>query len=361
VYARVYPCAMERRAVVVRTWVVIVIASVTLTGCAADDPRADDASAVMDDFLSADLPGCSAAAAVDGSVVWADHEGLADVATESPIESSTRFNFGSVSKQFTATAILALAEAGALHLDDLVSDHIDDLPAWAGEVTVRDLMHHTSGLRDTELLTLRSTAPEEYLRVLREGEGHRDDATEFGYANTNYILLAMIAERASGTPLAEWLAETIFDPLDLGLTLELQASGEDIATGYEEAAAPFRVAEDLTAAAGPSSVHGTPGELARWGVHYSRSTVPTEAALEAALLDAAPIPDSSGAAYGPGIAITPSQGLTHNGSDVGMLTFFGVSRDRTTTLVISCNAPLAELDGLSESLIDVWLGERFRE
>ncbi|MGZ8805360.1 MAG: serine hydrolase domain-containing protein [Microbacterium sp.] len=315
----------------------------------------------MDDLLHPDEPGCSAAAAIDGSVVWTHHRGLADMAAETPIESSTRFNFGSVSKQFTATAILALAEAGELSLDDRVSDHIDDLPAWAGEVTVRDLMHHTSGLRDTELLTLRSTSPEEYLRVLRDGEGHRDDATEFGYANTNYVLLAMIAERAGGAPLADWLGENIFAPLDLELTLDLQASAGDIATGYEEAAAPYRVAEDATAAAGPSSIHGTPSELARWGEQYGGSSVPTAAALEAALVDAVPIPNSSGAAYGPGIGITPGQGLTHEGYDAGMTTFFGVHPDRETTLVISCNAPLGVLDDLGGSLIDLWLGESFLE
>ena len=104
--------------------------------------------AVLDGAVNADEPGCSAAVGVEGQVVWTGVRGVADLATGTPITTSTVFDIASVSKQFTATAILLLVGAGRLSLDDPLSDHVPGLPDWATTVTVEQLMHQTSGIPD---------------------------------------------------------------------------------------------------------------------------------------------------------------------------------------------------------------------
>ncbi len=110
--------------------------------------RARSSQGVLDAVIKADEPGCSAAVGVEGKVVWTGVRGIANLGIGAAIATGTVFDIGSVSKQFTATAVLLLAEAGKLGLDDALSQYVPGLPAWAATVTVAQLMHHTSGIPD---------------------------------------------------------------------------------------------------------------------------------------------------------------------------------------------------------------------
>ncbi len=101
---------------------------------------------VLDDAIDAGAPGCSAAVGVNGKVVWTGVRGVADMSTGSAITTHTVFDIASVSKQFTASALLLLVDAGKLTLDDPLSRHVSELPVWASTVTVGQLMHQTSGI-----------------------------------------------------------------------------------------------------------------------------------------------------------------------------------------------------------------------
>lgn len=103
---------------------------------------------VLDGAINADEPGCSAAVGVEGKVIWSGVRGIADLASGAKITTDTVFDIASVSKQFTATAILLLVEAGKLTLDDPISQYVPELPDWAQTVTVEQLMHQTSGIPD---------------------------------------------------------------------------------------------------------------------------------------------------------------------------------------------------------------------
>src|SRR5690606_30051140 len=112
------------------------------------DKRVLRSDLALERIVAAQTPGCSAAVALHGEVVWAAAAGLADVAGGVPVTTATRFDIASVAKQFTATAILMLQREGALSLADPVSVYVDGLPAWGRTVTLDQLMHHTSRLRD---------------------------------------------------------------------------------------------------------------------------------------------------------------------------------------------------------------------
>lgn len=169
---------------------------------------------VLDGAINADEPGCSAAVGVEGKVIWSGVRGIADLASGAKITTDTVFDIASVSKQFTATAILLLVEAGKLTLDDPISQYVPELPDWAQTVTVEQLMHQTSGIPDyVALLAARGyqvsdrTIEAEARQALAAApELQFKPGTRFDYSNSNYLLLGEIVHRASGQPLPEFLS-----------------------------------------------------------------------------------------------------------------------------------------------------------
>lgn len=160
---------------------------------------------VLDGAINADEPGCSAAVGVEGKVIWSGVRGIADLASGAKITTDTVFDIASVSKQFTATAILLLVEAGKLTLDDPISQYVPELPDWAQTVTVEQLMHQTSGIPDyVALLAARGyqvsdrTIEAEARQALAAApELQFKPGTRFDYSNSNYLLLGEIVHRAS--------------------------------------------------------------------------------------------------------------------------------------------------------------------
>lgn len=103
---------------------------------------------MLDGVVKADGPGCSAAVGVEGRIAWTGVAGLANINNGAKITAETVFDIASVSKQFTATAALLLAAAGKLTMDDRLAPYMSELPPWAANVTLNQLMHHTSGIPD---------------------------------------------------------------------------------------------------------------------------------------------------------------------------------------------------------------------
>ena len=160
--------------------------------------------------------------AEQGTVLYQEAFGEADLAQGLPVTDSTAFQLASVSKVFTATAVLKLYEEGRLDLDDEVATH---LPGWpyAG-MTIRHLLHHRSGL--ARYMAVASwywknwRDPLPNAEVLRQYVRHRPvhffrPGRGFNYCNTNYVILACLVEQVSGRPFAQYMREEIFEPLDM--------------------------------------------------------------------------------------------------------------------------------------------------
>ena len=113
------------------------------------DSRVVRSQAALDQLVGRDdAPGCSAAVAVRGVVVWQGSRGLADLESHTAITSETSFDIASISKQFTAIGVLLLEQAGQLSTSDPLSEHVPGMPGWADRVTLAQLMHHSSGIPD---------------------------------------------------------------------------------------------------------------------------------------------------------------------------------------------------------------------
>lgn len=350
----------------------LILACLVATGCSAG-PSAEQgtsrsttttaASSASDELLQnligSDSPGCSAAVAVQGKVVWAAARGLADVVAARPITRATEFDVASVSKQFTATAVLFLAQDGVIHLTDPLASHVKGMPAWAEKVTLDQLLHHTAGVPDyTPRLVNAGTsisqpASQDDALATIATVSSLDAPGTFRYSH--YVLLAEVVRAASGVDLPTFLKERVFDPLHLAMRMEPGATSPTIATPYAQDGTRWRATPSRWTQLGDGSVYATPSDLARWGDQYRTGKVGGRAWLDAITAGAVPTGAPNGARYGAGIEIAPDGALSHLGGWSGYVTAFGVSADRNTTVALSCNTPDLPLDTLTSGLLRIWV------
>jgi D-alanyl-D-alanine carboxypeptidase len=217
---------------------------------AATDARL---TAIVSPYKESGAPGMMAMLIRDGRIAWNSAFGLADLDTRRRISLDTQFELASMTKQFTAMAIMILADEGRLRFDDTLDRYCPEFPPYANTIHLSDLLHHTSGLPDYEELMVgkigedffRSSkgprAPHEFtssevLQTLsRQPSLKFTPGSKFEYSNSGYEVLGQIVERVSGTRYAEFLKEKIFDPLGMQDTLvldERKHSGPRLALAY---------------------------------------------------------------------------------------------------------------------------------
>ena len=181
-----------------------------------------DKSAEVDKIFSwtkPNEPGCAVAASQNGKLVVNKAYGSADLEREVTLRTNSILDAGSVRKQFVAAAVLLLVEEGRLSLTDDIRKHIPQLPDYGHKITIDHLLTHTSGIRDWQvLLNLAGGDPDAMTMILRQREINFAPGDEWGYSNSNYVLLPEIVARVSGMPFSEFARKRIFDPLGMKST-----------------------------------------------------------------------------------------------------------------------------------------------
>jgi len=328
--------------------------------------RAARSDALLASTLDATQPGCSAAAAIDGQIVWAGARGMANLAQNTPLTTDTRFDIASVSKQFTATAVLLLSFDGALSLQDTLSTYVPGLPGWADRVTIEQLIHHTSGIPDYLQEFARAgitydeptTQQDAVAAIAAVPQLPVTPGPTFEYSNSNYVLLAEVAAAASGTQLPDLLQDRVFDPLDLKMVMQPGLQGPDVATGYWSINGALAPVVAQWTQIGDGSIYTTPSELVRWADNYRTGRVGGQEFLTAVTADA--VPQGTPAQpnpmlYGAGIGITPEGAFGHPGGWAGYVTLMSTSTDHHTTVAGSCNTEdLIDMPALAGSLQSIW-------
>jgi len=170
-----------------------------------------------------DSPGCTLGIIKDGKLLYERGYGMAILEHDIPISSKTVFQLNSTSKQFTAISIALLSEQGKISLDDDIRRYLPGMPEYESPITIRHLIHHTSGIRDyLELMSLAGMSDNDYYTddeavemLARQKELNFKPGDEFLYSNSGYFLLSVIVKRASGKSLREFAEENIFKPLGM--------------------------------------------------------------------------------------------------------------------------------------------------
>jgi CubicO group peptidase (beta-lactamase class C family) len=307
--------------------------------------------AVIADRVPADEPGCSAAIARRGEVLWAGAGGLADMKRKTPDTVDTRFDIASVSKQFTATAILMLKRDGLLKLSDPIATYVSGLPPWGATVTLSQLMHQTSRIPDywVELdeigIGFSDHADQATTLDAIRRETRLEPGSGFLYSNSNYVLLAEVVRKVSGQKLPVFLEERIFTPLGLDMVLAPTLHADDIALSYDD----FQNLQEAGwTSYGHTGIITTASELARWGDQYRAGDIIQDDYATGA------VPDDEGEYYAAGINIQPDGDLSHSGRMGGFISDFTVSADRLTTIAVLCNGHLSDRTGIVKDLWKIW-------
>ena len=196
-----------------------------LSSSSAQTDLAAELRANIDDIVhkvlaTTGVPSASLAVVKDGKIAYLQAYGDARLDPRTPASPEMRYSIGSISKQFTAAAILMLAEEGKLSLDDPVSKYVSGLTR-GNEVTIRELLSHTSGYQDywpqdyVMPMMLKPVTPEEILDRWGRIPLDFDPGTKWQYSNTNYVIAGVIVEKVSGMPLWTLLGKRVFTPLGM--------------------------------------------------------------------------------------------------------------------------------------------------
>ncbi len=303
------------------------------------------------------VPSASLAVVKDGQIAYLHAYGNARLEPETPAKPEMRYSIGSVSKQFTAAAILLLQEQGKLSLDDKVSKFIPDLTR-ANEVTIRQLLSHTSGYQDfwpQDYVMPMMLQPVDARKIL-DTWGRKpldfDPGTKWQYSNTNYVIAGLIVEKVSGEPLLQFLQQEIFIPLKMKSVADTDKAklGDTDPTGYMRyALGPPRPAPKEGAgwlfAAGELAMPAE--DLAKWDISIINQALLKPASyrdFETEVL----LKNGLGTRYGLGVDVSSQLGhrlLSHDGEVSGFTSDNLVFPDERVAVVVLTNQDAAEAAG----------------
>ena len=318
-------------------------------------------------------PGWAVGVLRNGKPVHVKGYGFADLEHRACITEATVFHAASLSKQFTACAVLMLAAARKLSLDDRISDHLPEMPACAARITLRHLLHHTSGLRDLWPLLRLSGWREmderteaDALEIVRsQGELNFEPGEAFTYCSTGYTLLARVVKQVSGESLRRFTGKHIFEPLDMTATHFRDDHRQLLrgrAYGYTDGG-PGRFGLwvpnfDLV---GPTSLHTTVEDLLVWAgtlLAPKRSF----AAVVAELLRAGTLNNGRRLGYGAGVELARHHGLPvvrHSGWDLGYVSHLAVYPTRGCAVAILGNLYMLQPALRARQVAELCLRGRF--
>lgn len=316
-----------------------------------------------------DTPGAAVEVIKDGKVVYRHAFGMADIEQGRPITPSTAFHVASLSKQFTAFAVLLLAQDGKLSLDDDVHRYVPELPDFGQVIRIRHLLNHTSGLRDQwNLLVMAGWRMEDVITsedimglVRRQRALNFAPGSEFEYSNTGYTLLGLIVERVSGKSLAAFSKERIFGPLGMKNTFFHEQHSTLVAgraqsyqplpgVGYEGVALSYSTV-------GPSSLFTTADDLVLWDRNFDDARIGGKPLL-AQMQTPAKLNDGTAIDYGDGLFAGNYRGLRnidHSGADAGFRSYLLRFPDQHVTVVIVGNGADIQATRLGERIADIYL------
>jgi CubicO group peptidase (beta-lactamase class C family) len=333
------------------------LASLALaTAAQATDPDGNAVERQVDTLFAPwtrpGTPGAVVEIIHDGKVVLSKGYGLADVEHDVPMTPATVMIAGSMSKQFTAFAIQLLAQDGKLTLDDDIRAWMPEVPDFGKRITIRHLLHHTSGLRDYFLLLAIAgahgddvvTQEDALALVARQHALNFAPGAELTYSNTGYLLLGVIVERVSGKPLADFARERIFTPLGMMHTRFLHGYGTLVpgrAPSYVGSAAEgYRHMTLGDSADGAGGVVTTAGDLALWDRNFYDGRVGGMALIER-MQAVGVLNDGKPVDYASGLMIGEHHGrrmVWHSGSGAGYQTMLARFPDQHLSVVVLANA-----------------------
>jgi CubicO group peptidase (beta-lactamase class C family) len=346
----------------------LVLAALVLAaaGVSGQDHR-QTIDTIFKDFASDQSPGCAIGAARGDVPIASKAYGLADLEHHIPLTPQSVFYMASVSKQFTALSILLLERDGKLQLEDRVRTYLPELPEYAAGITIRHLLHHTSGLRDYLTLSALAGNPPDHVitergvlnALARQLRLNFEPGDEHLYSNSGYVLLSIIIHRVSGRPLDEFARERIFTPLGMRHTRFQHDHTAPIpgrAIGYVRRGETWRIANSLLDVVGDGGMYSTVDDMLRWAAAFER---PEFSPLLSRMQQPGTLKNGNAIAngYGMGLSQGTSRGVltvSHSGALAGYRTNFVRVPGEKLTVVTLCNNARANVTRLTQMVAELY-------
>jgi CubicO group peptidase (beta-lactamase class C family) len=332
-------------------------------------PQAFAVNALVAKFDHPDAPGLSVAVYRAGEVVYRNAAGMADLEHDVRLTTGSVFDIASMSKQFTAMAVVLLQQDGRLYLDDDIRKILPEVQTGGRKVTIRQLLQHTSGIRDyLDLMDLAGQSPgtsavsqSDILEII--ATQHRlnfDPGEAFRYENTSYALMAILVQRISGKSLREFASERIFQPLGMAST-EFRDNHTDViknrACGYEPRDRAWSGITPIYDEVGDGGVWTTVEDLAHWDANFYHPRIGGEKATQL-LLSQATLNNGLKMSYALGLFVDKYRGFTvvsHGGVDPGYRAQMLRFPDERLTIAVLANNPEYDVETLARQIADIYL------
>jgi CubicO group peptidase (beta-lactamase class C family) len=321
-----------------------------------------------------DSPGCALGIYKDGAIAYERGYGMADLEHDVPIGPDTPFYIGSVSKQFTAFAAALAIQQGKVGADDPIRKYFPELPDSADTITVRQLVHHTSGLRDFyTLLSIAGRRQDELydnLAVLRLAARQKDlnfaPGSDYLYSNTGYALLASLVGRAAGTSFGAFVDANIFAPLGMSSSHVHDDDARLVkgrAYGYSRAAGALRLDTPAGERVGAGGVFSTVRDLLKWDENFYTASVGGRALIEQ-VQTPGKLSGGKSLTYAWGLQVGRYRGqpiVEHGGSLGGYRAHLIRFPDRHVSVACLCNLGTIAPGSLARQVADIVLGDALTE
>lgn len=338
---------------------------------ATHETREAEVDQLFAEWNRSDSPGAALAIVKDDEIIYKQGYGTANLEYDIPITATTIFDIASVSKQFAAFAIATLSHERKLSLDDDIRTYLPDVPDFGNTITIRHLLHHTSGLRDwVQSLVIAGDLMDDVIsfkHILKMARHQKalnfEPGSEFLYTNTGYNLLAEIVERVTGDTFREWTDTHIFKPL--GMTNshfhdDYEMILKNRAYSYQtDENGGFKHAVNNTTALGSSSLYSTVEDLAKWILNFDDTRIGEQTVIEQ-MHQRGVLNNGEQIDYAFGLNIGEYRGLKtvgHSGSWRGFRSHLIRFPDQKFGIVILCNLDTFNPLSLAEKVADLYLAD----
>ena len=360
---------MKRAAIAVFVRLVFVT-----TFSAAQDTMTDRVDRIFAAWNTTSSPGCALAVVKDGRIVYEHGYGMANLELGVAITPQSVFDIGSVSKQITAMAIVLLEQEHKLSLDDDIRKYLPEIPDYGSKITIRHMLHHTSGLRNYDDLFDLEGIPEADLTtdrdamelIVRQRGVNFKPGEEFVYSDTNYFLMSQIVKRVTGQTLRQFAQDRIFGPLEMTSTHFHDDHTMIVphrATGYApHKGGGFEIDMSNFEQLGDGSVMTTVEDLYKWDQNFDHPVVGGANAIRE-LTTPGTLNNGQRSPYAMGLFLDHYRGLNwihHSGEWVGYRAALSRFPDQHFSTLITCNcvgdmSPMT----MAERVADVYLADKF--
>jgi len=317
-------------------------------------------------------PGCAVGVAQNGTVVLRAGYGMADLERNVAITANTIFESGSVAKQFTAAALMLLAQQGKISLDDPMRKYLPELPDYGAALTIRHVLSHVSGLREWRPIasfggfaegTFVYTNQDLLLMAGQQRALNFDPGTNYSYTNTGFNISTILVERAlgNGKTFQTFTRENIFEPLGMTHSRwrdDFRAVVPNRALAYGRSGDGFVQQTPIENIIGAGGLLTTVGDLLLWNENFTHAKVGGPEFVKAQQTPAV-LSGGRKITYAAGLSVSTYGGLrevSHSGATGGYRTWLGRYPDRAVSVAVMCNAAEANPTALGRETARLWTG-----